>query len=183
MPEKLQNALLQVLEEGIATIGPYDLDYPANFIMVATMNPKERAGVEELSDVLLDRFDVVKMSYPETAEMEAQILERYGLHLDGVEVPAEVTQDIITLVRATREEPWSKELEQGVSVRGSLALYEKVQALALLEGRRHAEKGDIRRMAASSLTTRLKPSPDSKYYDDADGLIEELVKAVLGDAE
>ncbi|MCX6000662.1 MAG: AAA family ATPase [Chloroflexi bacterium] len=57
--EKLQNALLQVLEEGIATIGPYDVDYPADFTMIATMNPRERAGVEELSDVLLDRFDVV----------------------------------------------------------------------------------------------------------------------------
>jgi Mg-chelatase subunit ChlI len=182
VPEKLQNALLQVLEEGIATIGPYDLDYPANFIMVATMNPKERAGVEELSDVLLDRFDVVKMGYPETPEQEQEILERYGLRLDGVQVPPEVTRDIITLVRATREEPWGKELEQGVSVRGSLALYEKAQALALLEGRPAAETGDIRRMAASSITTRVKASPDSKYYDDVDGFIDELVKDVLGDA-
>ncbi len=182
VPEKLQNALLQVLEEGLATIGPYDLDYPANFIMVATMNPKERAGVEELSDVLLDRFDVVKMGYPETPEQEQEILERYGLRLDGVQVPPEVTQGIITLVRATREEPWSKELEQGVSVRGSLALYEKAQALALLEGRLAAETGDIRRMAASSMTTRVKASPDSKYYDDISGFIDELIKDVLGDA-
>ncbi|MEK7847443.1 MAG: AAA family ATPase [Chloroflexota bacterium] len=182
VPEKLQNALLQVLEEGIATIGPYDLDYPANFVMVATMNPKERAGVEELSDVLLDRFDVVKMTYPETPEHEREILERYGLRLDGVEVPAEVTQSIITLVRATREEPWGKELEQGVSVRGSLALYEKVQALALLESRPQAVTSDIRRMAASSITTRVKASPDSKYYDDIAGFIDELVKAMLGNA-
>ena len=29
--------------------------------MLATMNPLEHAGVEELSDVLLDRFDVVTM--------------------------------------------------------------------------------------------------------------------------
>ncbi|MDP6509990.1 MAG: AAA family ATPase [Dehalococcoidia bacterium] len=182
VPEKLQNALLQVLEEGIATIGPYDLDYPANFVMVATMNPKERAGVEELSDVLLDRFDVVKMTYPETPEQEQDILERYGLRLDDVQVPPEVTQSIISLVRATREEPWGKEMEQGVSVRGSLALYEKVQALALLEGRAASERGDIRRMAASSLTTRVKPSPDSKYYDDIPGFVDELVKEMLGDA-
>lgn len=71
--EKLQNALLQVLEEGVASIGPYDVDYPADFVMIATMNPRERAGVEELSDVLLDRFDVAKMGYPESPERKRDI--------------------------------------------------------------------------------------------------------------
>ena len=76
--EKLQNALLQVLEEGIATIGPYDVDYPSDFIMIATMNPKERAGVEELSDVLLDRFDIAKMGYPDSIEEDKQIVIENG---------------------------------------------------------------------------------------------------------
>jgi len=31
-PEKLQNALLQVLEEGKATLGSYTVDFPANFV-------------------------------------------------------------------------------------------------------------------------------------------------------
>jgi len=180
VPEKLQNALLQVLEEGIATIGPYDVDYPADFIMVATMNPRERAGVEELSDVLLDRFDVVKMGYPETPEREKEILLRYGLKMDNVVVPEDVLDAVVRLVRATREEPWSKELDQGASVRGSLALYEKIQALALLEGRNEATIEDVYRMALSSLTTRVKPSPESKYFDDIEGFIRELLKGVLG---
>src|SRR3990170_8869922 len=134
VPEKLQNALLEVLEEGIATIGPYDVDYPANFVMVATMNPREHAGVEELSDVLLDRFDVVKMTYPETAERERDILMKFGLKFDGVELPGKIVDAIVKLVRATREEPWGKELDQGASVRAGLSLYEKVQTLALLNG-------------------------------------------------
>ena len=52
-PEKLQNALLQVLEEGKATLGSYELDFPADFIFIATMNPKD-INTEKLSDVLLD---------------------------------------------------------------------------------------------------------------------------------
>ena len=84
VPEKLQNALLQVLEEHTATIGPYDVDYAANFLMIATMNPREHAGVEELSDVLLDRFDVVTMTYPETAEQERTILTKYGKKIEGI---------------------------------------------------------------------------------------------------
>jgi len=144
------------------------------------MNPKERAGVEELSDVLLDRFDVVKMGYPETAEREKEIVRRYGLKMDRVEVGEEVMDAIVNLVRATREQPWGKELDQGASVRASLALYEKVQALALLEGRPQAKREDVMRMAASSLTARIKPSPESKYYDNPTMFIEELVKGVLG---
>jgi Mg-chelatase subunit ChlI len=177
--EKLQNALLQVLEEGIATIGPYDVDYPADFVMIATMNPRERAGVEELSDVLLDRFDVVKMSYPETAERETEILLKHGLKMDNIKVPEAVIKDIVSLVRATREEPWVKEMDQSASVRATLSLYEKVQAVALLEKRSEATADDIRKMAASSLGSRLKPSPESKYYDSQLNLIEELLDSVL----
>ena len=40
-PEKLQNALLQVLEEKKATIGSYDVDLAADFVLIATMNPHD----------------------------------------------------------------------------------------------------------------------------------------------
>ena len=180
VPEKLQNALLQVLEEGIATIGPYDVDYPANFIMIATMNPRERAGVEELSDVLLDRFDVVRMSYPETPEREKEILLRYGQRIDKVEIPEEVINSIVDLVRATRQEPWSKELDQAASVRAGLSLFDRVQTMALLSSRSKATVDDIRRVVVSSMASRIKTSPESKFYDDPFGLIDELVGGVLG---
>ena len=181
VPERLQNALLQVLEESTATIGPYDVDYPANFVMVATMNPKEHAGVEELSDVLLDRFDVVKMGYPETAEREKEILVRYGLKLDNVKMPDDVIDSIVTLVRATRQEPWSRELDQGASVRAGLSLYENAQAVALLRGQKQAGMESIRRVTTSSLASRVRPSSESKYYDEPFSLIDELVADVLGD--
>jgi magnesium chelatase subunit I len=177
--EKLQNALLQVLEEGIATIGPYDVDYPADFVMIATMNPRERAGVEELSDVLLDRFDVAKMGYPESLEREREIVLRYGLRIDNITMPDKIIDAIVTLVRATREEPWTKEMDQAASVRATLSLYEKVQAVAKLDNRSEATLDDIRDMAPSSLGSRIKPSPESKFYDDPLTLINELVENVL----
>jgi MoxR-like ATPase len=149
--------------------------------MVATMNPKEHAGVEELSDVLLDRFDVVKMGYPETAEREKEILVRYGLRLDNVEMPDDVINSIVTLVRATRQEPWSRELDQGASVRAGLALYENAQAVTLLRGQKQAGMESIRRVTTSSLASRIRPSPESKYYDEPFSLIDNLVADVLGD--
>ncbi|MDY6853624.1 MAG: AAA family ATPase [Thermodesulfobacteriota bacterium] len=180
VPEKLQNALLQVLEERIATIGPYDVDYASNFIMLATMNPREHAGVEELSDVLLDRFDIVRMGYPETPEREKEILLKYGLKIEEIEIPDEVVDAIVSLVRATREEPWDKELDQGASARAGLSLYEKVQTFALLERRQTTTAEDVRNMAVSSMGSRIKPSPESKYYDDPLGLIAEMTEGVLG---
>ena len=179
IPEKLQNALLQVLEEHTATIGPYDLDYAANFLMIATMNPKEHAGVEELSDVLLDRFDVVTMTYPETHDIEKTIVSQYGGRIDGIEVPDNILDLVIKTIRSTREEPWNKDMDQGASVRAGLALYEKIQAYAWLEGEKQASADHIMRAAISTIAGRIKTSPESKYYDDNVGLVQEMLKDVL----
>jgi Mg-chelatase subunit ChlI len=180
IPEKLQNALLQVLEEHSATIGPYDVDYAASFLMLATMNPREHAGVEELSDVLLDRFDVVTMGYPETAELEKQILRRNGKALDGIVVPDPVLDMLLQVVRATREDPWAKELDQGASVRASLALYEKAQARAWLDGARSVSDDHLRSTAVSVMAGRIRPNPESKHYDDPEGLVRALLEDKLG---
>jgi Mg-chelatase subunit ChlI len=180
IPEKLQNALLQVLEEHTATIGPYDVDYAANFLMLATMNPLEHAGVEELSDVLLDRFDVVTMGYPETVQQERQILLKYGRKLDGIDFPNEALDKLLVAVRSTREDPWGKEMDQGASVRAALALYEKAQAQAWLQGDGAVTLDHLRTVAVSTMSGRIKTSPESKYYDDAVGLVNELLQEVLG---
>jgi len=180
IPEKLQNALLQVLEEHKATIGPYDVDYAANFLMLATMNPKEHAGVEELSDVLLDRFDVVTMTYPETAEMEKTILLKYGKRMEGIGFPEDVLDRLLVTVRATREDPWSKEMDQGASVRAALALYEKAQTRAWLDGDDTVRLDHLRAVGVSTMVGRIKPSPESKYYDDPVGLVEEVLQELLG---
>jgi Mg-chelatase subunit ChlI len=183
IPEKLQNALLQVLEEHTATIGPYDVDYAADFLMLATMNPLEHAGVEELSDVLLDRFDVVTMGYPETSELEKRILLQYGTRLDGIDFPDDTLDKLLLVVRSTREDPWGKEMDQGASVRAALALYEKAQAQAWLQGDRFVTLGHLRGAAVSTMAGRIKTSPESKYYDDAVGLVNELLQEILGTAE
>ncbi|MEM4756357.1 MAG: AAA family ATPase, partial [Candidatus Woesearchaeota archaeon] len=73
-PEKVQNALLQVLEEHEASIGNYKVVLPAKFILIATMNPED-SSTERLSDVFIDRFDVINMDYPQTVEQELAILK------------------------------------------------------------------------------------------------------------
>lgn len=143
--------------------------------MIATMNPRERAGVEELSDVLLDRFDVTKMTYPETEEEDKEIILKNGERIEGIEVPEEVLNAIVKLVRATREGAWSDEIEQGALARAALSLYEKVQAVALLDGKNKVTIEDVKEMAFSSVLGRFKASPSSKYYDDPAGILQEII--------
>ena len=76
-PEKVQNALLQVLEEKKATIGSYDVDFDIDFIFIGTMNPED-TSTEKLSDVLLDRFDLIYMHYPENIDIEKEIIIKKG---------------------------------------------------------------------------------------------------------
>ncbi len=174
-PEKLQNALLQVLEEQRATIAGYEVDYPANFIMIATMNPHEYAGTEELSEVLLDRFDTVKMTYPRSRKVEKRIVLERGEDLD-VEVPEHVLEFIVDLVRATREH---EEIERPASVRATIGLYERAQAHAVLEGRSKVELKDVVQVAPSVLRKRIKLSPRVQHVKTEEEVIRELIRELL----
>jgi Mg-chelatase subunit ChlI len=97
--EKLQNALLQVLEEGIVTIGSYTIDVPTNFIFIGTMNPED-TSTEPLSDVFLDRFDLIYAEYPESAENEKKIVTMRANALD-VECPDKLLSLMILFVVTT----------------------------------------------------------------------------------
>ncbi|MGW8321072.1 MAG: hypothetical protein ACWGSD_05925, partial [Thermodesulfobacteriota bacterium] len=82
-----------------------------------------------------------------------------------------------------REDPWGKEMDQGASVRAALALYEKAQAQAWLQGDRLVTADHLRSVAVSTMAGRIKTSPESKYYDDAVGLVNELLEEVLRESK
>ncbi|WP_148688475.1 AAA family ATPase [Methanopyrus sp. SNP6] len=174
-PEKLQNALLQVLEEQRATIAGYEVDYPANFVMIATMNPHEYAGAEELSEVLLDRFDTVKMTYPKSKETEKRIVVERGEDF-GVKVPEYVLEFIVDLVRATRDRD---DIERPASVRATIGLYERAQTNAVLQGRSKVELQDVIEVAPSVLRKRIKLSPRVQHVKSEEDVIKEIIQEVL----
>jgi Mg-chelatase subunit ChlI len=160
-PEKLQNALLQVLEEKKATLGSYDVDFDLDFIFVGTMNPED-SSTERLSDVLLDRFDVLYMEYPENQKVEEEILELKGKKL--CEVPEQILYIMVKFVRQLRDSP---DLEKKPSVRASLGLYERSQANAILAGRKKANADDLREAVISVLSHRIRLKPSIKYVQSA----------------
>lgn len=169
-PEKLQNALLQVLQEGTATIGSYTLDLPANFIFIGTMNPED-TSTERLSDVFVDRFDVVNMGYPESLEIEKKIVLMKGKKLD-IEFPENILDVAVMFVRILRE---NKDLEKKPSVRASLGLYERAQANAFLANRKKVTAEDISDAVVSVLNHRIELKPSVRYLQSN----EEFIKKEL----
>lgn len=171
-PEKLQNALLQVLQEKKVTIGSYDFDFTANFIFIATMNPED-TSTEKISEVLLDRFDVIYMSYPETLDIEKQIIVDEGKKLAKVE--DKIVEFIAHFVRLLRE---SKDLDKKPSVRASLGLYERAQANAALSKRDTTIK-DVKDVLVSVLAHRISLKPSVKYMKSPEDFINEELETFM----
>lgn len=173
-PEKLQNALLQVLEEGKATIASYDVDFDIDFIFIGTMNPED-TSTEKLSDVLLDRFDLIYMDYPETIEIEKEIVKQKGEKLD-INFQEKLLHLTTYFVRLLRED---EKLEKKPSVRASLGLYERAQSNALLNSRKTVKFEDIEEAVISVLAHRIRLKPSVKYLQDPTEFIKEEFKKFL----
>ncbi len=176
-PEKLQNALLQVLEEGKATIGSYAVDLPADFIFIGTMNPEETAATEKLSDVFMDRFDIIHMSYPETVEIEQQIVMSNGKKLD-VLFDKDLLKLALIFVRLLRQH---KDVQRKPSVRASLGVYERSQANAFLAKRKEVTSKDVADALISVIGHRLELKPSAKYLQTTDQFVAEQFKQFLRD--
>lgn len=174
-PERLQNSLLQVVEEGVATIGGYEVDYPADFVLIATMNPAEYVGTERMSDVLLDRFDMVEMGYPENPEIEAKIAKEKGEDL-GVAVPKPVMELIVDMVRATRSD---ERIEMPAGVRATIGLYERAQSNAMVKGRKEAAFDDVVDVAESVIAHRIKIAPRFRHTTTPEAVVCEIVKKTV----
>lgn len=166
-PEKLQNALLQILEEKKATLSSYDVDFEADFIFIGTMNTKD-TSTEKLSAVFIDRFDLVCMNYPENSATEAKIVGTKGKRF--VNFPQNLFSLMIEFVRLLRE---NKKLEKLPSVRATIGLYERAQANALLRGNASVNFSDFKEALYSVLAHRIELKPSFRYLISTDDFIKE----------
>ncbi len=164
--QKLQNALLQVIEEKKATIASYDLDIKSDFMFIGTMNPDD-LSTEPLSDVFLDRFDLIYMDYPKRVETEQKIIKAKGKKR-AVEFPDTL---LTLLVKFVHELRMHKDLEKVPSVRASIGLYERAQAHAEMAGRKIVKFEDIETSCISVLSHRIRLKPSARYKKDASDIL------------
>jgi MoxR-like ATPase len=178
----------QVTVDGVT----HPLDEP--FLLLATENPIEQEGTFPLPEAQLDRFLLrTALGYP-NADEEIQIVQgQIGGHplerlrpvvdagavgalqtaIDGVYVDELLRAWVVDLVRATRSLDF---VALGASVRGSLALERSARALALIDGRDHAEPDDVERLFAPVIMHRLLLMPD--YLADEEPTQEEVAQRV-----
>ena len=75
---KTQAALLEAMEERQVSVERSVFALPADFMVLATQNPREFEGTYPLPESQLDRFMLrIDMEYPERLA-EIEVLERYG---------------------------------------------------------------------------------------------------------
>ena len=166
-PEKLQNSLLQVLEEKKLTIAGYDINFDIDFVFIGTMN-LEDTSTEQLSDVFLDRFDIVHMGYPETIQIEKEIVKQKGKDL--VQFPEELLELSLRFIRELRRD---ENIEKKPSVRASIGIYERAQANAYLAKQGKVRFEDIKNALLSVLAHRIKLKPSVKYLSTPEEFLQQ----------
>lgn len=168
LSEKMQNTLLQVLQEGEITIGNFDINFQIDTILIATMNGSDIAGIETLSEALKDRLERVVIPYPTESE-ELVILEVYGREI--VAVSPGIREKIIRACQKTRKD---LELESPASPRSALAVYDLSQGFAKLRKGAEVNIADLSSAMRVAFRGRLSPNADSDYFNKVDDYIKGL---------
>jgi MoxR-like ATPase len=180
---KTQSALLEAMEERQASVEREVFALPADFLVLATQNPREFEGTYPLPESQLDRFMLrIDVGYPDR-QAEAQILKRYGGMLtavqttlggvetvessliqlareeaDRVHVSEALAGYVLDIVRASREHA---HLSLGLSTRGALALLKAARIAAGLRGSDFVAPDDVKEAAAWVMAHRLVLTPEA----------------------
>ncbi|MFC0508203.1 sigma 54-interacting transcriptional regulator [Micromonospora costi] len=129
LAERIQVALLNVLEERDIQVRGYQLRLPLDLLLVASANPEDYTNRGRIITPLKDRFGAeIRTHYPVDLELELALIRQES---DLVaEVPEHVLEVLARFARAVRESP-SVDPRSGVSARFAIAAAETVAAAAL----------------------------------------------------
>lgn len=195
---KTQSALLEAMEERQVSVERNVLPLPADFIVLATQNPRDFEGTFPLPESQLDRFMLrVDIGYPARAA-ESEILARYGGVLaaahaaletiavierrllaearaaaERIHVSEALSAYVLDLAAATREHP---RLALGLSTRGALALLKAARIVAGMRGSDFVTPDDVKQVAPWILAHRLVLTPEATLEGATD---TEVVQGVL----
>ncbi|WP_110182434.1 ATP-binding protein [Nocardioides solisilvae] len=140
LAERIQVAMLNVMEERDIQVRGYVLRLPLDVLVVASANPEDYTNRGRIITPLKDRFGAeIRTHYP--AELEAEIaVIRQEAHLTA-EVPDALLEVLARFTRALRDSS-AVDQRSGVSARFAIAGAETIAASALhratLQGEEHA---------------------------------------------
>ena len=128
LAERIQVALLNVLEERDIQVRGYPLRLPLDLLLVASANPEDYTNRGRIITPLKDRFGAeVRTHYPLALDDELDVLMQEA-QLQAA-VPEFIVEIVARLTRAVRESP-AVDSRSGVSARFGVAATESVAAAA-----------------------------------------------------
>ncbi|WBC14177.1 magnesium chelatase [Micromonospora sp. WMMA1998] len=129
LAERIQVALLNVLEERDIQVRGYQLRLPLDLLLVASANPEDYTNRGRIITPLKDRFGAeIRTHYPLDLELELALIRQEADLVAAV--PEHVLEVLARFARAVRESP-SVDPRSGVSARFAIAAAETVAAAAL----------------------------------------------------
>ncbi len=179
-PARTLSALLEVMQEGQATIEGRPIPLPRPNVIIATMNVIEVAlgATQPLPLALLDRFMVslyVDYAKPEheaaiirsidTIEGEVMgdgsmingMLDSVAGEVKGVYMDDSVLGYMINIVNRVRAD---KRIDAPISTRALVSMFKLARAMALMEGRDYVIPDDVKAAAYPALMHRILIKPE-----------------------
>ncbi len=195
---RTQSSLLEAMNDASVSVDGQTMALPKPFMVVATQNPFEFEGTYFLPENQLDRFLLrIQLGYPLRNREIAILTEQPGRHkLDNLEPvisideiialqgqAAQVKVDqvlldyLMDIVEATRRHEM---LHTGLSPRGSLALMQAVQALALVNQRDYVTPDDIKELVVPVCSHRVitKAYISNGDISTAQRIMQEILQSV-----
>ena len=204
-PEKVQSALLEVMQERQVTIGGITHPISPPFLVLATQNPIEQGGTYELPEAQLDRFMLkVVITYP-TLEEERIIVRR---NLSGAPETPEArfpVQSVLRIQELVKQVHLSEKVESyilaivfctrspdryalahlkpfirfGSSPRGSINLAAAARAYAFLQKRAYVTPEDVRYVVYDVLRHRLGLTYAARAENmTPDSVLAEIIRTI-----
>ena len=189
-----QSALLEVMEEKQISVDGTSYKMKEPYMVMATQNPIESYGTFPLPEAQMDRFFMrLKLGYM-TRSQELSVLRRpdskelledvapvvsseeifeLRKNFPQVRVSDDVASYIMDIVDRTRSD---ESIVNGVSTRGSLALYRASQIYAAMQGRDYVIPEDVKKEALCVLPHRII-LVSSRHTDNArviSGIIDKI---------
>ncbi|MGN0326732.1 MAG: AAA family ATPase [Lachnospiraceae bacterium] len=190
---KTQSALLEVMEEGQATVEGVTRRLPQPFFVIATENPFGSSGTQKLPESQLDRFMIcLSIGYPDTEGAVSILKGNSSANIDLIEQVVN-TEELLKMQKQTEElfvdealYDYIVELTEttrnpeyfmlGLSPRGSIALLKMAKAYAYVNGRNFLLPEDIHDVFYSVASHRVRLSAKARA---AGQTTEEVLSLVL----
>ena len=202
---KTQSALLEAMQETTVTVGGVTNLLGPPFFVLATQNPLEMEGTYPLPEAQLDRFLFkLRMTYPGIEELHT-ILDRTTSGHTPTAAALWTGEQVVAMRRAVRLAPIARPVQDyairlgmatrpegdrpaeavrryvriGASPRGVQAMVLGAKVHALIRGRAHVAREDIRAVALSALRHRVLLNFEGEAERiDLDDLLQDLVDNV-----